>query len=150
MGNYANIMVRDGYINHMSKVSRMRGGVKVGKTSQLRGEGAQKVPESSVLNDIIQAEAHVNAEIEKARLEARQDVVAAQNQIPTIVAKIEEEAREQAQKEERKIAVISRAKISSIREQGQQEAKALRSHLDENFDAAVNYIVQQVTHINSQ
>ncbi len=132
----------------MSKVSRIRGGVKVGNTSQLGGEGAARVPDSSVLSDIIGAEAHINAEIEKARLSARQYVVAAQDQIPSMVSKIEENAREEARREEQKIAQASRSAIASIQEKGQQEAKALRARLDENFDSAVTYIVGQVTHID--
>lgn len=120
----------------------------MGKTSQTGGFSTELHTESSVLSTIIETEAQVNAEIEKARIASRERIIAAQKNIPDIVAAIEAEGQETARLKEQEIMRASQEKIAKIQEEGSVQAAALRTHLDENYQTAVDYIVGQVIHTN--
>ena len=120
----------------------------MGKASKAQLAGTVENTQPSVsnsLNNIIKTEARINAEIEQVRLEAHALVAHAQEGIPDVIEHIEHEARTKAEDAERRIAQESAMKIASIREEGQREAVALHERLDENFEAAVDYVVKQVT-----
>lgn len=120
----------------------------MGKASRQRGKAKQSST-SSVLSRIVEAEASVNADIEKARIASRGEIVAAQESIPDIIAELEAKAREDARACERKIQEQSDSKKQDIQEQGRLAAEELRKKLNDNIDVAVDFIVGQVTHTSS-
>lgn len=116
----------------------------MGKSSRVRGESHKRAP-SAVLMSIVEVEASVNADIEKARVASREQLNVAQQSIPDLVSDIERQAQEDARARERAIQQSSQERIEDIKRQGLKEADQLRIKLQENFDRTVDYIVERVT-----
>ena len=118
----------------------------MGKTSQAKGNPDSPRTNSSVLESIIEVEAQVNADIEKARLASRENIADAQKTIPDLVTSLEDKAQKTAHAKEQEILHQSQQHIAKIQKAGDEEARLLQAHLDENYAKAVDYIVEQVIH----